>query len=105
MVIKYEKVQMDSCMLTEKPAINNEEPDAQPTVLPLVTERKLSLTTPIEKSYITKVSRGSLHGQGPLLQAASFVTEQTVWFPIPIVCKVYLPYLHFYWCETYLLSK
>lgn len=54
MVIKYEKVQMDSCMLTEKPAVNNEEPDAQPTVIPPVTERKLSLTTAIQKSYVTK---------------------------------------------------
>ncbi|XP_068093303.1 laminin subunit alpha-1 [Hyperolius riggenbachi] len=56
-VIKYENIQMDSCMLTEKPQpiVSPEEQDAQPTTSPTgpVTERRSALTTPLQRSPST----------------------------------------------------
>lgn len=61
-VIKYENVQMDSCMLTEKsrPNINNDEQDLLPTPVPAgpVTEMKPRITTSVQGSHVTKVSNG-----------------------------------------------
>ncbi|XP_053323848.1 laminin subunit alpha-1-like [Spea bombifrons] len=54
-VLKYEGVHMDSCMLSEKPkSIAQLEVEVLPTATPAqpVTERKL--TTPIQKSFVTK---------------------------------------------------
>ncbi|KAM9308338.1 laminin subunit alpha-1 [Gastrophryne carolinensis] len=56
-VIKYEKVQMDSCMLTEKPkTIVTEEQEVLPTAITTgsITERKSPLTTSLQKSYVNK---------------------------------------------------
>ncbi|KAM4688464.1 laminin subunit alpha-1 [Discoglossus pictus] len=57
-VLKYEQVEMDSCLLTEKPkSIEHlEEHEMQPTPTPArpVTERKIAITSPIQKSYVTK---------------------------------------------------
>uniref|UniRef100_A0A8C5PK68 Laminin subunit alpha-1 n=1 Tax=Leptobrachium leishanense TaxID=445787 RepID=A0A8C5PK68_9ANUR len=57
-VLKYENVQMDSCMLSEKPKPSAFlEQELPPTAIPArpVTEREL--TTPMQKSSITKPSQ------------------------------------------------
>ncbi|CAJ0966335.1 unnamed protein product, partial [Ranitomeya imitator] len=57
-VVKYENVQMDSCMLREKPIpiINNDEQDLPPTPVPSgpVTEIKPQITTSVQRSHVTK---------------------------------------------------
>ncbi|XP_072008302.1 laminin subunit alpha-1 [Engystomops pustulosus] len=57
-VIKYENVQMDSCMLTEKPKpnVHTEEQDQPPTPAPAstVTEIKPRITTSVQRSHVTK---------------------------------------------------
>ncbi|XP_053570910.1 laminin subunit alpha-1 [Bombina bombina] len=57
-VIKYERVDMDSCLLSEKPkyTLQLDEQDVQPTPTAArsVTEKRISATTPLQKSYVTK---------------------------------------------------
>ncbi|XP_069813854.1 laminin subunit alpha-1 isoform X1 [Dendropsophus ebraccatus] len=64
-VIKYENVQMDSCMLTEKPKINinNDEQDLMPTPVPAgpVTEIKPRITTLVQRSHVTKPLQCAQH--------------------------------------------
>ncbi|KAM8966911.1 laminin subunit alpha-1 [Pelodytes ibericus] len=60
-VIKYEQVQMDSCMLSEKPkSIALLEQDVQPTATPAQPAIERKLTTPIQKAYVTKPSQCAL---------------------------------------------
>ncbi|KAG9479046.1 hypothetical protein GDO78_012615 [Eleutherodactylus coqui] len=55
-VVKYENVQMDSCMLTEKPIVNHEEQDLPQTPVPAgpVTEVKPHITTAVLRPHVTK---------------------------------------------------
>ncbi|MEE6464431.1 hypothetical protein FKM82_006256 [Ascaphus truei] len=57
-VLKYERVDMESCLLSEKPKSTEqlEEREIHPTPTParFVIEKRIHVTTPTQKTYVTK---------------------------------------------------